>query len=223
MFMIKKNNMAQINPNQISLQTAAKDNLAQMVQNQKQKQRTSQENKKDGSSSQNFRLSIRPAGTGVTGNGPITPSAGIQKIQFFNMNKAIPKKQQNGNSSTKSNNNNGNNINFSEQKTAMMPKQNHSALANYSSQQQPAAKTKIIKLKSQQVSTESTNAYISQTRSPQNILSGANFVKFSNPGTVYKHFNPKTRHSLPVSFGNGGALGGPVAASITPSNKHEQL
>ena len=51
MFMIKKNNMAQINPNQISLQTAAKDNIAQMVQNQKQKQRTSQDNKKDGSSS----------------------------------------------------------------------------------------------------------------------------------------------------------------------------
>ena len=222
MFMIKKNNMAQINPNQISLQTAAKDNIAQMVQNQKQKQRTSQDNKKDGSSSQNFRLSIRPAGTGVTGNGPITPSAGIQKIQFFNMNKAIPKKQQNGDSSTKSNNNGGN-INFSDQKISLMPKQNHSALANYSSQQQPASKAKVIKLKPQQVSTEPTNAYISQTRSPQNILSGANFVKFSNPGTVYKHFNPKTRHSLPVSFGNGGALGGPVAASITPSNKQEQL
>ena len=49
------------------------------------------------------------------------------------MNKAIPKKQQNGDSSTKSKNNGGN-INFSDQKISMVPKQNHSALANYSSQ-----------------------------------------------------------------------------------------
>ena len=78
--MIKKNNLSSINPNQIQL---SKDNLAQIVQNQKRSHG-------GGSSSQNFRLSIRPAGTGVTGNGPVTPSSGISKIQFFNMSKAIP-------------------------------------------------------------------------------------------------------------------------------------
>ena len=71
-FTVKKNNLApQINANQIQL---SNNNLAQLVQNQKRAAG-------GGSSSQNFRLSIRPPGAaGVTGNGPITPSGAIQKI-----------------------------------------------------------------------------------------------------------------------------------------------
>jgi len=91
----------------------------------------------------------------------------------------------------------------SEQKTIGVSKHN-SALANYASAQ--PSKTKVIKLKQQQVSQESV-AYVSQ-RSPQNnIISGVNVIKVSQPGFVYKHFNPKARHSLPINLNSGGVTG----------------
>lgn len=71
---------------------------------------------------------------------------------------------------------------------------------NYKSQL-PDSKSKVIKLKPNQFALGGTTiespAYASHV-SPKNQI--GNFVKLSQPQGVYKHFNPKARHSLPVTL-----------------------